>query len=98
MLLVEPFYGAPVPAAPWPPRQDETGGLPSLRPHSRFNADVQFALGEVLQPACPTQPGLAASRWGPGGPRLFPTVDLANPPGYLVCTAACWTGPRRLWW
>ena len=86
-----PFYGAPAPAMPWPPRPDATGVLPFLSPHAQYNADVEFTIGGVIPPACPTQPGLAAARWGPHGPRLFPDVDPDAPPDYLVHTAACWT-------
>jgi hypothetical protein len=42
MLPVAPFYGAPSPAAPWPPRPDDAGGLPFLSPNSPYNADVEY--------------------------------------------------------
>ncbi len=93
MFPTAPYYGARVDAPPWPTLPDEPGEPRLFGPRASPNADVDCDIGDVLPPACPTQPGLAACRWGPGGPRLFPAVDPADPPVWLLRTPACWTAP-----
>ena len=79
MLPAAPFYCGLAAPTPWAALPDVAGDPPSISPHSTANADVDYTLGEVLPPACPTQPNLAAARWGPGGPHVFPNVDPEDP-------------------